>query len=327
MYLKGECKVLFSKFIDHYALYQLHKKKSKISQFTKPKEIMEPIQREDFYQVNTKDVQVNIDYDKDIYLFNSIVTSEFPINDLVSGEVYLHAEGAANPNVIFVHGWRMNSYSKLKNMYHSRMSQLGWNMYYFPLAYHMECTPPHSLYNGELMISANIDRTVAAARQSIIDLRTLIHSIKLNNDGPIILVGVSLGGWITNLIATLESELNAVVSVFYANRLAYSIWNTIPGRYIKEDLLQNGIDYKALLKHWEITDPSLVLPKIKKDNILLISGKYDQYISLEDADYLWQSWGKPPRKLYNCGHSGIVLQQKRIAEDTITFIQERIKSG
>lgn len=85
MYLKGECKVLFSKFIDHYALYQLHKKKSKISQFTKPKEIMEPIQREDFYQVNTKDVQVNIDYDKDIYLFNSIVTSEFPINDLVSG--------------------------------------------------------------------------------------------------------------------------------------------------------------------------------------------------------------------------------------------------
>lgn len=82
-----------------------------------------------------------------------------------------------------------------------------------------------------------------------------------------------------------------MVSIFYANRLSYSIWNTIPGKYIREELEQNGVTYNELIKYWDITDPSQALPKVNKDNVLLISAKHDQYIDLKDADYLWESWG------------------------------------
>ncbi|MFK3811869.1 alpha/beta hydrolase family protein [Bacillus halotolerans] len=166
-------------------------------------------------------------------------------------------------------------------------------MYYYSLPYHFEREPENSLYSGELMISANIDRTIESTRQSIVDLRALIHWIKANKKGPVIIAGVSLGGWVTNLIATLDSQIDVVVSIFYANRLSYSIWNTIPGKFIREELEQNSVTYEDLVKYWNITDPSQALPKVNKDNILLISAKHDQYIDLKDADYLWESWGKP----------------------------------
>lgn len=317
---------MFSKIIDHYALHSLHKKKSLETQFTVPILSTENISREEFYHTGILNfnTEINADYHSNTYNFTSLIATEFPNNDNVKGEVFLQNNNPDTPNIIFIHGWRMNSHSKLKSIYHDKMSNLGWNLYYFPLPYHMERTPQHSLYSGELMISANMDRTVHAAKQSIVDLRTLIHWIKETNDGPVVLVGVSLGGWITNLAATLEAGIDAIISVFYANRLSESIWNTIPGKYIKADFLNSGIGYEELANRWKITDPSGGLPKIKQDNILLISGKNDQFISLEDADYLWQSWGKPARHVYNCGHSGIVLKQKKIAKDTISFIQERV---
>lgn len=66
-------------------------------------------------------------------------------------------------------------------------------------------------------------------------------------------------------------------------------------------------------------------PKLKKDNILLISAKHDQYVHIGDADYLWESWERPTRYIYNCGHAGIVLNRKRIATDTFSFLQNKIK--
>jgi esterase/lipase len=198
-------------------------------------------------------------------------------------------------------------------------------MYYYTLPYHLERQPKQSLYSGEFMVSANINRTVESTRQAIIDLRAFIQWIKSNKQGPVVIVGVSLGGFISNLVATLEPEIDALVSVFYSNRLSYSIWNTIPGKYIRQDLEHHGMNYNDLVRYWKITEPNQELPRINKDNILLISAKHDQYVHIQDADLLWESWEKPTRYVYNCGHAGIVLKRKKIAKDTISFLQNKLK--
>jgi dienelactone hydrolase len=151
------------------------------------------------------------------------------------------------------------------------------------------------LFHSSLPFSKNT-RTIALQRGIYDrDLRALIQWIKSNKKGPVVLIGVSLGGFITNLTVTLEPEIDALVSIFYANRLSYSIWNTIPGKYIREDLEHHGMSYNDLIRFWKITEPSLAMPKIKKDKILLISAKYDQYVHLGDTDYLWDCWERPKR--------------------------------
>lgn len=319
-----------TKYVDKLALYDLHKKRSKVTQYVSFKhEAMKHEERENFYNTYAANPQFNIKpnedrtYSSGDFNFRSSISLGDKNNDMVSGEVYLNSNENA-PNIIFVHGWRMDSNDRIKNIFHKDMLNLGWNMYYFTLPYHFEREPKESTYSGEFMISANIERTVAASRQAVADLRALIQWIKTNKSGPVILIGVSLGGFITNLTATLESDIDVLVSVFYANRLSYSIWNTNPGMYIKKDLVQNEVTYDVLKEKWEITEPSISKPKMEKDNILLISAKHDQYVHMEDTSYLWESWEKPKRLVYNCGHSGIVLNRKRISKDTISFIRSKI---
>lgn len=119
--------------------------------------------------------------------------------------------------------------------------------------------------------------------------------------------------------------MNIIVSVFYANNIAHSIWNTLPGKYIRRDLEEHGTTYEELDKAWDIMNPSKAKLLVEKENVLLISGKYDMYIDINDADTLWNSWDQPKRHVYSCGHAGIVLSRNRIAADTLQFIESRLK--
>ena len=47
-----------------------------------------------------------------------------------------------------------------------------------------------------------------------------------------------------------------------------------------------------------------------KEKILLISGKYDEFITKEDSEGLWTSWEKPTRLVMPCGHSGMNIYRK-----------------
>ncbi|MFE3898600.1 MULTISPECIES: alpha/beta hydrolase [unclassified Priestia] len=325
--------MLLSKLIDYYALYDLHKDRSKENQYHIDFDHAPTnIDRDVFFEVPSSlaDIDLNITSKENGYSigefgFESLRPSGDHPNDYVRGESFLNEVGN-KPNVIFVHGWRMKGFDRVKKIFHdSIMNNLGWNMYYYTLPYHLERQPEASLYSGEFMVSANINRTVEATRQAIVDLRALIQWMKNNKQGPVIIIGVSLGGFISNLVATLESEIDALVSIFYSNRLSYSIWNTIPGKYIRRDLESHGVNYNDLVKYWELVEPNQVLPKINKENILLISAKHDQYVHIQDADLLWESWGKPTRYVYNCGHAGIVLKRKKIEKDTISFLQNKLK--
>lgn len=325
--------MLLSKLIDYYALYDLHKDRSKENQYHIDFDHAPTnIDRDVFFEVPSSlaDIDLNITSKENGYSigefgFESLRPSGDHPNDYVRGESFLNEVGN-KPNVIFVHGWRMKGFDRVKKIFHdSIMNNLGWNMYYYTLPYHLERQPEASLYSGEFMVSANINRTVESTRQAIVDLRALIQWMKNNKQGPVIIIGVSLGGFISNLVATLESEIDALVSIFYSNRLSYSIWNTIPGKYIRRDLESHGVNYNNLVKYWELVEPNQALPKINKENILLISAKHDQYVHIQDADLLWESWGKPTRYVYNCGHAGIVLKRKKIEKDTISFLQNKLK--
>ncbi|HDR7494137.1 TPA: alpha/beta hydrolase family protein [Bacillus cereus] len=326
-----DANLIFSKLIDRYALYDLHKKRSEEFQYASLSNASLDLKDiNSFYKVKPADVHFNIkqtknkEYTVGKFKYQSSIHSGDPRNDSVTGEVFLNKNENA-PHVIFVHGWRMDSNERVKNIFHDQMKDLGWNMYYFTLPYHFEREPENSLYSGEYMVSANIERTVQASRQAVVDLRALIHWIKVNKGGPVILIGISLGGFVTNLTALVEPEIDVLASIFYANRLSYSIWNTNPGKFIRKDLEHHGVTYNDLINYWKITEPSQAVPKIKKENILLISGKHDLYVHSEDTDYLWESWDRPTRYIYNCGHAGIVLNRKKIATDTINFIRNRIK--
>lgn len=319
-----------AEFIDKYALSDLHRKKSKIFHFKNLSQMsVTDNDLNSFYPIpSIPDIIFKQEVQKESYgigKFNyESQIDNGPSNKYSTGIYYENKDADQKANVIFVHGWRMDSFKRIMRIYNKPFSKLGFNMYYFTLPYHFERESEESLYNGELMISADIDRTLISVKQAITDLRALIKWIRANRKGKIILIGVSLGGFIANLASVIEKEIDVLISVFYANSMAYSVWNTIPGKYIKKDFEQGGFTYGQLKSAWAIMNPSLFKPVVKKENILLFSGIYDLFVAFEDTNQLWESWGKPNRILYNIGHSGIVLKRRSIAKDSISFIKEKV---
>jgi len=323
------------KIVDHILLHLLHRKRSSNFQFHCGLDTPPPIDQlhvESFYPLpHMPDIRFEPkDQDGKYQLWR--YEQDCQIQSLDSGNntsygLFYENQDGNEPNihVIFVHGWRMNSLDLVHNLFRDRFLKQGWHLWYVTLPYHFERAPAASGYSGEFMVSANIDRTLLSVRQAITDLRALIHWIRKHRGGKIVLIGVSLGGFLTNLVGTLEKHLEALVSVFYANSLAYSVWHTVPGKYIKQDLQHHGFTYEQLQAYWAITDPSLFHPVVPLEHILLLSGIYDQYVVGEDTDRLWESWDKPRRILYPCGHAGLALHKNKIAQDVIQFLKPRLR--
>ena len=216
----------------------------------------------------------------------------------------------------------MDSIDRIDNIFLLSFMQKGFDIYHFTLPHHFDRATAESLYNGELMVSANVDRTLLSIQQAVSDLRALIIFLKTNHK-KVVLIGVSLGGFFTNLVATLETRIDILISVMYANSIAFSVFKSSPGKFIKKDFEEHSLTYQEVKNYWAITEPSNFKPAIPTENILLISGLYDQYVLNEDTDLLWESWDKPKRLLYPCGHSGIVLCRGKIRRDVMGFLGER----
>lgn len=324
---------LLSITIDRLFLWLLHRKRSKETHFLLPDTLpMDNRQAAIFYpEPDIPDVtfsakRTSKESESKEYTFKSQMASGHPLNDECVGDVFLHKGKGHNKHVIIVPGWRMDSLDGLRNRFLKPFSGKGWNVWFFTLPYHLKREPESSLYSGELMVSANIERTLDSVQQMVSDVRALIKWIKRSEDAQVILIGISLGGLLTNLVSTVEPRIDKLISLFYANRLAFSVWNTIPGKYIKSDFESHAFTEEQLNQYWFITDPSRTKPLIPKQNILLFSAKYDQYVNMEDVDRLWEAWDRPQREIYECGHAGLVLYQTRMVKRLISFIEEKASS-
>lgn len=319
---------LFHGVLDNIGLHDLHKNRSIKSQF---KNDADKVSIEDFDKFYSTPKIPNIEFIEEKrekkhnigkFKFESEINNGIS-NKYSSGTYCTNTafDGDDNINCIIIHGWRMDKLEVINKMFDKNFMKEGYNIYYYTLPYHFEREPKESTYNGEFMVSSNLDRSLLSIRQAVSDVRALIYWLKKHKKGKIVVIGVSLGGAISNLVGATERDFDGLVSLIYANSLAYSVWNTSPGKYIKKDCVDNNFTYSELKDYWKIIEPSNFSPLICKDKILLMSGMYDKYVHIEDTSTLWEAWGRPKRLLYRCGHSGFIVKRREIYKEVLSFIK------
>ena len=323
----------FATLVDRYALAKFHLKRSKEDQFyLNIDEIKHITSNSESYFKPTAISKVElINQKKDKNYINGTLRFENEIES-EDGSKYFSVDYRKNDkvkdnhSVILIHGWRSRDFKSLDSMLLNKLKREGLDVYYYTLPFHMNRTPEASLYSGEFMVSANVNRTIKAFAQAVGEVRALISYIKNNSGGKVFLVGMSLGGFVGNLTAVKEENIDGLVSIFYANDLSFTIFETIPGKYIKEDFLKNGLTKDQLSEYWQIINPSLHEPLISRDRIVLLTANYDQYIFYKDAEVLWNNWGRPTRrKLYDCGHSGIILSRRSLGKEVTNQIKNIVR--
>ncbi len=265
---------LISEQIDRLSLRHLHKRKSMVSHFKYPDK--PPVKSDElspYFDIPSipeiKFIQKKKDFNylAGTFSYDSQIRNNSKSNNKVLGYYHRNSRDENSTNVILVHGWRMDDYKRIDSIYLKSFLSSGYNVYHFIMPYHFQRTSNDSIYNGELFVTSNIERTLLSVKQAVSDLRALVKWAKSRTQGKVILIGVSLGGFLTNLTSAVESDIDILISVFYSNSLANAIWNTITGKYIKNDIIQNSFSYDQLANHWAVITPSLYQPAVPKNNI------------------------------------------------------------
>lgn len=253
--------------------------------------------------------------------FESQVENEFCNKDAIFYTNSHSNKKNIDTSVIMIHGWRSEKLNRLEEVFLDDFKKLEYATYSYILPFHMDRCP-NGCYSGEYFYSANINRTLKSFMQAVNDIRALIKYFKKCGN-RVIIIGLSLGALIANLISEHEKDIDLLISIFAANNLVFTTFETEAGKFIKKDFLEHRFDANKLNECWKIINPTLKKPLIDLNKILLIYGCYDKYVLNEDTKLLAESWGKQ-RDILQCGHSGIVINKKEIKNKVLEFINKDI---
>ncbi len=157
---------------------------------------------------------------KRTFRFTSPVVSPWKRNNTVHGRLFTTGkQWQDKPVVILLHGWNMQAgYHVLFPHLARRLVKRGVNVAMFALPYHTRRKPRgkkaiHNFLSGDLV------HVVQAAHQSLADARALIGWLKEQGCPQIGLWGISLGAWLSGLLACEDKRIDCAVLMSPVSRI------------------------------------------------------------------------------------------------------------
>ncbi|MEM6997270.1 MAG: hypothetical protein AAF721_42590, partial [Myxococcota bacterium] len=134
--------------------------------------------------------------------------------DTVHVLAWQHARPARG-SIIVTHGWGLGHVRVheiefgLKYLF----AELGLDVYYYVMPFHWLRRPSAARFSGQLHPSPNLMRTNESFVQKVVELRTIIGWILAQRDVPLGMMGSSLGGYTTALLASVDPRLSFAIPV------------------------------------------------------------------------------------------------------------------
>lgn len=138
--------------LDHIGLSLLHIKKSQISHFKSYGKSFSIKNKSDLSKIypnpnvphiSFKEIDSKNNYQISKFYFESPLKSDYDSNNLVSG-TYYSCKSSSPIHVIFVHGWRMESWDKVNKLFLKSFQKFQFHIYQINLPFHFDrsCDAP-----------------------------------------------------------------------------------------------------------------------------------------------------------------------------------------
>ena len=237
----------------------------------------------------------------------------------VSVRYWKHPEGESLGTMIAIHGWqmadrRLSSVTLAPGFFY----RLGLDVVVYEMPYH---GLRQQSDNGAPIYfpSSDMARTAEGFAQAICELRQIRKWIQTQNDKPVGVIGLSLGGYVAALWAALD-KLAAVICVSPVSDLLQFVRH-----YISQDgftdtersQIFDFLAHKGLEQAFALHSPRSYRSRVPKKDRLLLAAKYDQVVPPEHVLELWKHWGKPEIHWLEGGHFG-----QMFAEDAMRCLHD-----
>src|SRR5204863_873737 len=138
------------------------------------------------------------------------------------------------------------------------------------LPYHGRRAPHGPRRSGEPFFDIDLVRTNEAFAQAIYELRALLRWLRAAGTGPVGAFGMSLGGYMTALLASVEPELAFAVPMIPLTSLADMMWSEGDGDPRLARAIEHGWSLAALRDLFAVHAPLGRAPLVPPAGRLLI---------------------------------------------------------
>jgi Alpha/beta hydrolase domain containing 18 len=186
------------------------------------------------------------------------------------------------------------------------LNRFGISALRMTMAYHAERKPAETA-RADYHCSANVGRTIHAARQSVIDVRACLDWLVKQGYERIGVLGTSLGSCVAFITAAHDPRVR--VGVFNHVSMYFSdvVWTGLSTKFVR-DSFANRVTQDELRRYWSLISPAAYLHRLEGRDLksLLIWASHDStFLPVYSKQVLAHFREKRlPHKVFNlpCGH-------------------------
>ncbi len=229
----------------------------------------------------------------------------------------------APATILLTHGWGVGAWWMHRFEYNvpRLFHELGLDVYFYLAPYHERRTPGHVRLGGTLHPSGDLVRTNEAFIQTAIELRTIISLILARNPAPLGMLGSSLGGYTSALLASLDERLSFVIPVLPPASMAHLLWDHGEGEQLRAQVEALGLTRERFHELWALHSPLSYAPKVPWERRMIVTGLGDTLVTADHTRALWEHWGRPRHFRFPGGHA-FQLEARRYRKEIGAFLRD-----
>ena len=174
--------------------------------------------------------------------------------------------------------------------------------------------------SGDGFFSGDFLDTLHAQAQAVWDTRRLIRWLRGREAPAVGAYGVSLGGYTTALLASLE-ELDCVIAGVPATDFVQLLRTHAPAILFR-DAAQAGFSFERAERMLRTVSPLAMSPRVPREHRFLYAGRADHLATPDHAYDLWEHWERPRMVWYHGGHVSFVWEPEVAA-----LVREGVSAG
>jgi len=240
-------------------------------------------------------------------------------NGTAHAYVLEHA-GAPRPWLVCIHGFGMGTPLINLSGFPVRLlhDELGLNLV-FP------CLPLHGArsatrVSGREVLAPDYLRLVHLFAQGAWDVRRLVSWIRARGAERIGLYGVSLGGYVSSLVAGLEDGLTCVVAGIPMVDFPLAAQDNMPWIMRRYDD-EFELDWRLIRAITHVVSPLALAPRVPREGRFIYAGIADRVVKPEHPRALWRHWGEPEIHWFTGGHVFSGFMHSRVSPRLAAFFR------
>lgn len=218
-------------------------------------------------------------------------------------EHWMHRPAYPRATVVTVHGFTMGQPRiDALVLFARHWFRRGLDVAILTLPHHGARTPADSRFSGERFAVPHVARLSEAVRQAIFEMRLVTRWLRESVGGPVGLLGISLGGYLSALAASLDAELDFAVPMVPPVCIGDLAWRFFLRSRHYRDGATPAFSQEELRSLYRVHSPLAHGLRTPRERVMIIAGRGDRIVPPEHPHALWLHWGRPRIHWYSGSH-------------------------